>query len=118
MEAFNITINSFTALAAVGTFVIALFGINLGRKATFKNETLYGKEAEERFNAIKSKLPDTCKFVDGLYEGGNKITPQFEVERFRFDSQTMGQEWKGINKTIRYYYSDSGKTMVKGWKLK
>jgi len=119
METFNITIEVIGTLAAIGTFIIALFGINLGRKVSFKNETLYGKEAEDRYNAIKAKLPDALKYVDGIYEGGGgKIAPQLEVERFRYDPQTMDNLWKGINKTVRYYYSDNGVKMVKGWRLK
>jgi hypothetical protein len=78
MELFNIIIGVIGALSAVGTLIIALFGINFG----------------------------------------GKIAPQFEVERFRYDPQTMDIQWKGTNKTVRYYYTDNGKTMVKSWKLK
>jgi len=119
MELFNIIIGVIGALSAVGTLIIALFGINLGRKVSFKNETLYGTEAETRYNAVKDKLPKDRLYYEGLYEGGGgKIAPQFEVERFRYDPQTMDIQWKGTNKTVRYYYTDNGKTMVKSWKLK
>ncbi|MFP3041667.1 hypothetical protein LQZ19_07565 [Treponema primitia] len=79
-------INTVTSVAAL---IIVLFGIQFGKKMLFKNETIFGKEADDRYKSIKDKLPNDSIFYGGIYEGGNKITPQFEIERFHYDPQTM-----------------------------
>jgi hypothetical protein len=54
---FELVVNS---INAVGTFLLgigAVIGIpKIIRGLTIKNETLYGEEAEERYNQIREKL--------------------------------------------------------------
>jgi len=115
----NVIIGIISALLSAASLLAMVFGIKLGRKALFKGETLYGEEAEKRYASIKAKMPEGSLFIDGKYEGGNKLTPQLEIERFNYNKQIIGDEWKRINKTVRYYYKGpDGKTMVKGWRLK
>ena len=111
------TFNLIVVAGAVGsviTAILALYGaVKVLRKAMFKNETLYGQEAEERYLQVKDKLPKANMFGPYKYGGGNKIIPQFEVERFYYDPQTTEPEWRGCTKSIRYYYKENGETMVK-----
>ena len=88
----NIIIGIIGLIISMATFLAMILGVNLGKKALAKNETLFGKEAEDRYNSIKDKLPKDGLYYDGIYEGGNKITPQFETERFYFNQNTMGNE--------------------------
>jgi hypothetical protein len=114
-----------TALGAIGTFVSVIITfakmLKIVKTVNFKAEKLYGKEAEERYDELLEKIPDIYRdsFGPDVYTGGNKSTPQFEVERFYFDKQTMPSEWKNHTKTIHYYYKDeaAGKIMVRGWRL-
>jgi len=64
---------------------------------------------------IPEKAPGS--FGAQEYKGGNKATPQFEVERFWFDKLTMPAEWKAFTRTVRYYYEDGEKKMVRVWRL-
>jgi hypothetical protein len=118
METFTIITGVIDTAVGIAALAVVLFGINFGKKFMFKSETLYGTEAEDRYNSIKDTLPKDRICYDGPYQGRNKITPQFESERFYYNPQTMGEEWKGTTKTIRYYYADNGTTMVKSWRLK
>ena len=108
-------INTVVSIAMV---CIAVFGIRIGGRILFKNEKVYGQEAKERYAAIKHKLPDNLMYNNAPYGGGAICVPCFEVERFRYDAQTMLPEWKGITKTVRYCYDENGTTMVKSWRLK
>jgi len=118
MENMNIIIGIVSVVLSALTLLVMVFGFQLGKKAMFKSETLYGEEAQTRYDAIKGKLPADRLYIDGKYESGNKITPQFEVERSNYNEQTMPPDWKGITKTVRYYYKGTnGETMVKGWRL-
>lgn len=122
---FKTIIEIITALGAIGTFVGMLFNIaktlKLVETVNFKNEKIYGNLAIKRYNEVRKIRPelDENSFGPDEYTGGNKSTPQFEVERFYFDKQTMPPEWKKLTRTITYYYKDetSGKIMVRGWRL-
>ena len=103
---------------AIAAFLVVLFGIKLGRRAMFKSETLFGKQAEDRYNFVKSALPKDSLYYEGPYEGGLLTVPQFKTERFYYDSQTMGSEWNGIAKLIHYYWKEDNKIMGKSWRLK
>jgi hypothetical protein len=117
MEKAAFIVQVVSAVATAGSFVIVLSGIIIGKGLLFKNETLFGKEAEDRYNAIKDKLSANRMYSNAPYGGGNKLTPQFEVERFRYDAHTMPAEWKGLTKIVRYFYDEGGGTMVKIWRL-
>ncbi|GHV04296.1 hypothetical protein FACS189485_09370 [Spirochaetia bacterium] len=117
METINMIIGISGVALSAASLLAMVFGIRLGKKALSKSETLYGEEAEKRYNAIKDKLAKP--YSDIKYDGRNKITPQFEVERNYYQPQTMEDALKGINKIVRYYYKDAdGQTMVKTWRLK
>ena len=103
--------------ASIATVCIAVFGIRIGKGILFKNEKVYGKEAEERYEALTRALPDSPPSC-APFEGGNIIIPQFTVDRLRYDPHTMPPEWKGAAKIIRYYYKEDSQTMVKCWRLK
>ena len=104
-------------LISVATFFVMLFGIRLGKKAMFKNQTVFGKEADDWYNSILEKLNTADVFVEEEYQGGNKATPQFEIERFQFDKDTMPAEWKKYKKLFHRYYKKDNIIMVKGWRM-
>jgi hypothetical protein len=112
-----------TALGSIGTFAGLLITIakmlKVAEAVKFTPEKLYGKEAEQRYDELLKRIPerDPGAFGPEEYTGGNKSTPQFEVERFYSDKQTMPPEWKPITKTIHYYYKENDKIMVRGWRL-
>ena len=115
--------NFIMAIGAIGSFlgsVIALVKVvKLASNVKFKTEKLYGKEAEDRYDAVLRTQPERSPnaFGPDEYKGGNKATPQFEVERFYYDPFTMPAEWKKRTRTVRYYYEEGNKTMVRGWRL-
>jgi len=106
-------------LSFVGAVIALIQTLKVAEKVNFKTEKLYGKEAEERKDAILKIVPEKAEYNFGPdeYKGGNKMTPQFELERFHYDPQTMPPEWKKITKTARYYFEENGKTMVRGWRF-
>jgi hypothetical protein len=111
-----------TALGAVGTCVSVIITLakmlKVAEVVKFKSEKLYGKEAEERYVELLKIIPkNPDAFGPDEYTGGNKSTPQFEVERFYFDKQTMPAGWKKLTKTIHYYYKENDKIMIRGWRL-
>ena len=87
-------LNIATALGAIGTFVMALIAFaNVLRhikKAKFKPETLFGKEAAKRHKAIRriidKKNLRAFKIESHPYAGGgNKATPQLQIAQCLFD---------------------------------
>jgi hypothetical protein len=108
----------FPILGAISS-IIAITGVILIYfKVKFNDETLFGPEADERFEEIKAKLPKDGAFGPHEYKGGNIKTPKLEVRRVSYDPQTMGTEWKGVKKTIRYFYEENDKKWIKGWRFK
>jgi hypothetical protein len=102
---------------SAASLLVMIFGINLGKKALHGKTTVIGKEAEERFAAMKNKLPQDSLFEDGPYQGGSKATPQLEIERMTFDAFSMPRQWERFKKTVRYYYKDGGGIQVKAWQI-
>jgi hypothetical protein len=41
-----------------------------------------------------------------------------EIKKITYDPKTMGSEWKGCNRSIRYVYKEEKGFMVKGWRIK
>jgi hypothetical protein len=113
-------VTTITALGAIGTFLTAIIALiktaNAVASIKIKSEKLYGKEAEKRYDAILKTIPERYPnaFGPDEYKGGNKATPQFEVERFYFDKQTMPPEWKKLTKSVRYYYEENDQIMIRG----
>ncbi|MDR1249982.1 MAG: hypothetical protein LBK63_11845 [Treponema sp.] len=116
--------NAVMMLGAVGSFIAAVFALikaaNAVASVKIKSEKLYGKEEEERYDAILKETPERYPnaFGPDEYKGGNRAVPQIEIERFYFDQQTMPPEWKKLKRTVRYYYEDKGKIMIRGWRFK
>jgi hypothetical protein len=120
MQNFLTAITNLGTLASFIVSIIALVkAVNTAASVNMKSEKLYGKEAEERYDALLKKIPEKYPnaFGPDEYKGGNKAVPQFEVERFHFDRQIMPPEWKKLVKTVRYYYEENGKIMIRGWRL-
>ena len=93
----------------------------LVRNAMFKDETLYGEEATERFQYMKATMPKHAPGAFGPtpYGGGRVNVPKFELSKYLYDKQTMGPEYKGFRRVARYYDNDAeGKIIVQGWRLK
>ncbi|GHV83023.1 hypothetical protein AGMMS50212_03630 [Spirochaetia bacterium] len=111
-------------VSAVGTLLMGIGAVlNLPRlfRYTFTNdECFFGDEAKERYEKIKDTLPTKYPFVWGPTEwgGGKDISYMFEVKKVFYDPKTMGSEWKGCKKSIRYVYPENEKLMVMGWRLK
>jgi hypothetical protein len=42
----------------------------------------------------------------------------YEVKKVSYDPKTMGAEWKGCRKSVRYVYKDTETLMVMGWRIK
>ena len=119
MEEITIIIGILSLLLSAATLIAMVFGVRLGKKALAKSETLFGQEAIERFTHLKNTLSPDLMFGPYEYAGGNKSTPQFEVERISYDPRIMGPEWKDCSKSVRYYFKDeNNKIMVQGWRLK
>ena len=118
MAELPLTLAVINTTASVVMVFIVLFGITFIKGLLFKSETLYGQEAKDRYMAIRHKLPSNFLFTCAPYEGGNVITPQFTVDRFRYDAQTMPPKWKGVTKIVCYYYEENGRIMVKSWRLR
>jgi len=87
-------------------------------KVRAKDETLFGHEAEERFKKIEASLPPAGAFGPYIFGGGNIKVPKLEIRRVSYDPQTMDAEWKGVKKSIRYFYEENGDKWIKGWRLK
>jgi hypothetical protein len=106
-------------ILGAGASIVTIYGvIKIYIVVKFKEETLFGAEAEDRFKQIKAKLPVDGVFGPHKYGGGNINTPKLEVRKVVYDSQTMSPEWKGVKKTLRYFYEEKGDTMIKGWRFK
>lgn len=118
-------LNIVTALGAIGTFVTAAIAfanvLRYMRKARFKPETLFGREAVERHETISrivGKKQSVFKIDPYPYTGGGtKSTPQLHIAQCLFDPHTMPSEWKRYTKVIRYYEEKGGEIMVSGWRL-
>lgn len=117
-EAVSFIIQLMTFIGAIAGLVTGIMKFtNFIHRRKFPSKTLYGKEADNSYHSIKAKLGEP--FSDEEYGGGNKLIPQLEVKPNRYDSQTMGDEWKAITRIVRYYYENDNSTiMVKTWRLK
>ena len=114
----------FNGMTAVGTFlagIAVIIGIpKLIRNTMFKDETLYGDEAKECFEEMKSSLLKKAPgvFSPFPYGGGRINTPKLEICKYLYDKQTMGPEWKGYKRIVRYYDTIDDIITVQGWRLK
>jgi hypothetical protein len=105
-------------VGAIVTVITGIIGIIefIKKRTPFKEETLFGEEANERFERIKTLMPNTFDTLE--FKGGNIKLPKFEVKKIIYDKQTMPTEWEKCKKVIRYYYEENGKRMEKRWLLK
>jgi hypothetical protein len=97
----------FDIITAIGTFstgLAALIGLyKVTKNALYRNEVLYGKEAEYRLHAMeatlkRAKLLGEYPFIGG----GNTIIPQLKITRMRYNRSTMPLPYKGCTQIIRY----------------
>ena len=114
----------FDGMMAIGTFLTGTAAIialpKVIRGVMFKNETLYGDEAKERFDHMMDTLTvdDPGHFGPVKYGGGRLNTPKFEMTNYLYDKKTMISKRKGYRREARYYYEKDGVIMVEGWRLK
>jgi hypothetical protein len=104
-----------------GSMILKYVSMILKDVIMIKDEILYGENAKNRYESIKDMLPTAYPYIWGpvLWEGNQNTPHIFEVKRFAYDENTMGAEWKGCKKSVRYIFKDgTGKTMVKGWRLR
>lgn len=114
---FDFIIKIIDAISTVLTAFVVVSGFIFAKRVMSINETIYGKEAEDRYKEIKSRF--SCESIIEPYGGSDqKITPQLEIKKIPYDPQTMPSSWKGTKKNIRYYYEDNGIKMVERWRLK
>ena len=113
----------FDGLLSIGTFltgIVAILGIRkVLKSAMFKEETLYGDEAKERFEYMKATIQKNHPGYFGpyMYTGGTIHTPKFEVSKHLYDHQTMHPERKTFGKEVRFYDVKDGIIMYEGWRL-
>ena len=110
---------------SIGTFligVVALIGVfRIVLKVTFKNEVLFGLEADQRYDRIKHNLTDDRLAGDYKYDGGDaRIFNQLVFSRCNSDPKLIDPRFKGSSKCVRYYYIDTANNekKVKIWYLK
>ena len=114
----------FDGLLSIGTFltgIVAILGIRKVIKGSmFKEETIYGDEAKERFEYMKATIDknDSGHFGPSPYAGGAIHVPKFEVSKHLYDQQTMRPERKKYGKEVRFFDTKDGVIMLEGWRLK
>jgi len=122
MEQFAFIFNGMTAIGTFLTGIAAIIALpKVIRGVMFKNETLYGDEAKERFEYMMATLTedDSGHFGPIKYGGGRLNIPKFEITNYLYDKQTMDPEKKkGYRREARYYDVKDGEIMVEGWRLK
>jgi len=112
---------SIEIVAAVGSFltgvVMLITMIRVVSRLKFKEEVIYGTEAERRFDKIKdSELKDEFKVDTYEYKGGNnKIIPRLEFEKCHYNSLLMESKFKKCRKRVRFI---DDKRIVHTWYLK
>ena len=112
---------SFIIIGAVGSFlsgiVMLITMIRVVSKINYKEEVIYGTEAENRYNEIKNTiLEEGIEIRPYEYEGGNnKIVPRLEFEKCNYNPITMKRKLKGCKKKVCYI---DDKRMVYTWYLK
>ena len=116
---FELILNAMTAIGTFAAGIAAVYGvIRVLRNMRFKNEVLYGEEAEMRLKEIRGKLPTNPadSIAPVKFTGGSStIIPRLEIERCNYDKDTMGNNWKGCKKLIRHVFYDekAAKTRLK-----
>ena len=121
MEQFAFIFNGMTAIGTFLTGIAAIIALpKVIRGVMFKNETLYGDEAKERFEYMMNTLTedDPGYFSPIKYGGGKLNVPKFEMSNYLYDKKTMIPKRKGYRREARYYYEKDGVIMVEGWRLK
>jgi hypothetical protein len=112
-------VNSITGIIGLvisaASLLAMILGIRLGKKAIRRTVTVIGRAAIVRYESIERRLPKTCLFEDGPYQGGAKSTPQLEIERVDFDPASMPPGWKKIRHIIRYFYRNDKEIWIKEW---
>ncbi|MDR1929823.1 MAG: hypothetical protein LBQ44_04250 [Treponema sp.] len=120
MEAIT-AIDILSLAVSAASLIVMVVGLRLGKKALFKSETLYGEEALDRFRKIERSLQN--ERLEGSYRFAGRnttIIPRLEIERLRYNRQTMPPERKGYSQTLRFVSKDdsTGETWEKVWLLK
>jgi hypothetical protein len=122
MDIVHIIPDYISAIGSLLTGIVTLITLQKVKHIIpLKDEILYGKEAKHGYESIKKTLPIAPPYCWGPVEwqGGETITlPIFEVKRIVYDPETMGAEWEGCKKSVRYVYEDGNKIMVRGWRIK
>jgi len=118
MSGFELSIN---VLMAVGSFltgiVMLITMIRVVSRLKFKDEVIYGTEAEERYEKIKDRLLKNGHMIKSYkYEGGpGFIVPRLEVEKCHYNPILMEPELRGYKKRVRFFDDER---MVYTWYLK
>jgi hypothetical protein len=89
-----------TTVGTFGTGIAALIGLfKVIKNVTYRDETLYGEEAVERFRKIEDKLRQ--ERLIGVYPfagGAAAIIPQLKITRLQYNPQTMPPNTKVARK--------------------
>jgi hypothetical protein len=105
-----------TGINAVGTLLLGITALIKIPKAIrdleLKNETLYRDEALERYEQIKDKLAKAVTLPPIAYGGGDIIVPRLELRKISYNSQTMGDEYRGHKAVVKFYEKADGKIMI------
>jgi hypothetical protein len=111
---------SIEILMAVGSFltgiVMLITMLRVVSRLKFKDEVVYGTEAEKRFGKINDTLLKNGIETDSYkYEGGSIIVPRLEFEKCHYNSLLMEPEFKKCKKKVCFIDKER---MVHTWYLK
>ena len=113
---------TFIILGAIGSLlsgiIMLITFIRVITKLTLKEEVIYGAEAISQYKKIENKLNNSYKIKEFEYEGGRKIIPRLEIEKFNYNPILMEKELKKYKQRVRYFYTENDKRYVKTWYIK
>lgn len=111
-------IGAIGGLGSFGCFLISIKDIQKVARS-LSDETIFGREAIERFNQIKDKISDAQHWGPIPWEGEKNIQNMLEIKHISYDPNTMGIEWKDCKQSVRrLYIDDNEEAMIEGWRLK
>ena len=106
---------TFHIVAAVGSIlsgiIVLITFLRVVTKLQLKEEVIYGTEADDQYKEfLKKEHKGRKKIGSYTYQGGRKIIPRLEIEKFVYNSIIMEPEFKVFKKRVRYFDKDRNVT--------